>query len=39
MAFTDLIIEVPEIITKELCDEIIDRFEADDCKEPGITGV
>lgn len=38
MAFTDLIIEVPEIITKELCDEIIDRFEADDCKEPGITG-
>ena len=38
MAFTDLIIEVPEVISKELCTEIIDRFEADNSKTAGITG-
>lgn len=37
MSFTDLIVEIPNVISKELCDEIIERFEADDNKYQGVT--
>ena len=38
MSFNDLIVEIPNVVSKELCDEIIERFEADDGKYQGITG-
>ena len=38
MSFNDLIVEIPNVISKELCDEIIERFEADDNKYQGVTG-
>ena len=38
MAFTDLIVEIPNVIDKELCEEIINRFEKDDNKYQGVTG-
>ena len=38
MAFTDLIVEIPNIIDKELCAEIIDRFEKDPNQYQGVTG-
>lgn len=37
MAFTDLIVEYPNVLSKELCDEIIRRFDEDDRKYPGST--
>ena len=38
MAFTDLIIEIPNVIDEEFCEEIIDRFEKDEEKYQGVTG-
>lgn len=38
MSFNDLIVEIPNVVSKELCDEIIERFEADDNKYQGVTG-
>lgn len=37
MSFNDLIVEIPNVISKELCEEIIERFEADDGKYQGVT--
>ena len=38
MAFTDLIVEFPNVLSKELCDEIILKFEDDERKYDGVTG-
>jgi hypothetical protein len=38
MAFTDLIVTHDNVISPELCEEIISRFEDDDRKYEGITG-
>ncbi|MAA92091.1 MAG: hypothetical protein CMQ57_00965 [Gammaproteobacteria bacterium] len=37
-SFEDYIIEYPNVVSKELCDEIIDRFEADEKVKPGKSG-
>jgi len=37
-SFEDYIIEYPNVISKDLCDEIIDRFEADENIQPGSSG-
>lgn len=37
MKFTDLIVEYPNVLSDELCDEIIERFEVDDRTHDGLT--
>lgn len=37
MAFTDLIIEYPNVLSKDLCDRIIEKFDQDDRKYKGVT--
>ena len=37
-SFEDYIIEYPNVISKEVCDEIIERFEADEEVRPGSSG-
>lgn len=38
MDFFDFIVEYPNVLSKDKCDEIIERFEADDRKHPGALG-
>ena len=38
-SFEDYIIEYPDVISVDLCDEIITRFEADDRVHPGMSGM
>lgn len=38
MDFFDFIVEYPNVLSKDKCDEIIERFEADDRKRQGVLG-